>query len=87
MFVNKTLLQQEGISLPKDNWSLEEFYNVCRQLTKDSNNDGIIDQYGCYNYEWINAIYASGIELFNETGTTCDFNNHEVKVLFNLLKN
>ena len=78
-FVNKTLLQQEGISLPKDNWSLEEFYNVCRQLTKDSNNDGIIDQYGCYNYEWINAIYASGIELFNETGTTCDFNNHEVK--------
>lgn len=79
MFVNKTLLQQEGISLPKDNWSLEEFYNVCRQLTKDSNNDGIIDQYGCYNYEWINAIYASGIELFNETGTTCDFNNHEVK--------
>ena len=35
--------------------------------------------YGCYNYEWINAIYASGIELFNETGTTCDFNNHEVK--------
>lgn len=79
MFVNKSLLEKEGIKLPKDEWTLEEFYNICKQLTKDSNNDGIIDQYGCYNYGWINSLYAKGTSLFNEDGTTSYFNNLEVK--------
>ena len=79
MFVNKSLLEKEGISLPEDDWTIDDFYQICKQLTKDSNHDGIIDQFGCYNYDWINSIYASGIELFNETGTTCDFNNEKVK--------
>lgn len=79
MFVNKTLLEAEGISLPKEDWTLDDFYQICKRLTKDSNNDGIIDQYGCYNYDWLNSIYASGIELFNEDGTVCNFNNTKVK--------
>lgn len=79
MFVNKTLLEKEGINLPKDNWTLDDFYNICKQLTKDKDNDGIIDQFGCYNYGWLDAIYASGITLFNEDGTSCDFNNSNVK--------
>ena len=79
MFVNKSLLEKEGINLPKDEWSLEEFYNICKQLTKDSDNDGIIDQYGCYNYGWINSLYAKGTSLFNEDGTKSYFNNTGVK--------
>lgn len=79
MFVNKTLLEREGIELPKDNWTIDDFYNLCKQITKDSDDDGVIDQYGCYNYNWINSIYASGIKLFNEKGNVCNFNNNEVK--------
>lgn len=79
MFVNKTLLEKENISLPEGDWTLNDFYQVCKQLTKDSNNDGIVDQYGCYDYGWINSIYASGIELFNEDGTVCNFNEAKVK--------
>lgn len=79
MFVNKTLLEKENISLPEGDWTLNDFYQVCKQLTKDSNNDGIVDQYGCYDYGWINSIYASGIELFNEDGTVCNFNDAKVK--------
>lgn len=86
MFVNKTLLEKEGISLPGDKWTLEDFYNICKQLTKDTNGDGIIDQFGCYNYGWQDAIYASGISLFNEDGTACDFNNLQVKEAIRFIK-
>lgn len=79
MFVNKTLLEKEGISLPENDWTLDDFYNICKQITKDTDNDGIIDQYGYYNYTWLDAIYAGGINIFNESGTSCDLNNTKVK--------
>ena len=79
MFVNKTLLEKEGVSLPENDWTLDDFYNICKQITKDTDNDGIIDQYGYYNYTWLDAIYAGGINIFNESGTSCDLNNSKVK--------
>ncbi|MCD7809177.1 MAG: sugar ABC transporter substrate-binding protein [Erysipelotrichaceae bacterium] len=79
MFVNKTLLEKEGIDIPDNDWTLEDFYNICKQITKDSDGDGIIDQYGVYNYDWLDAIYAYGIDLFDEDGTTCYLNQTSVK--------
>ena len=79
MFVNKTLLEKEGVSLPENDWTLYDFYYICKQITKDTDNDCIIDQYGYYNYTWLDAIYAGGINIFNESGTSCDLNNSKVK--------
>ena len=42
MCVNKDLLDKEGIEVPKEGWSLEEFYTICKKLTKDTNGDGQI---------------------------------------------
>lgn len=53
MFVNKTLLKNENIEIPNNDWTLDDFYEICKQITKDTNNDGQIDQYGCYNYDWL----------------------------------
>ena len=44
--VNTDLLKKEGITVPKSGFTLEEFYQVCPQVTKDTNNDGILDQFG-----------------------------------------
>ena len=66
MFVNKTLLQKEGIEIPNNDWTLDDFYEICQKVTRDSNNDGIIDQYGCYDYDWLDSIYSHGIQIFND---------------------
>lgn len=79
MFVNKTLLKKEGIEIPHNNWTLDDFYKICQSVTKDSNGDGMIDQYGCYNYDWLDSVYAHGAQLFNEEGTTCYLNCNEMK--------
>jgi multiple sugar transport system substrate-binding protein len=79
MFVNETLLEKEGISIPDNDWTIDDFYDICQKVTKDTNNDGTIDQYGFYNYSWQNVVNAYGIELFNEDGTNCYFNSKDIK--------
>lgn len=78
MFVNKTLLEQEGIELPKNDWTWDDFYNICRQVTKDTDNDGIIDQFGVYGYDWKTAVFSNGTTLFNDDGTSANLNDAAV---------
>ncbi|WP_426350428.1 ABC transporter substrate-binding protein [Alloiococcus sp. CFN-8] len=66
MFVNKTLLSKEGIDIPKSDWSWEDFYSICERVTKDLDGDGTLDQFGMYNYDWLDAVYTSGGILFDE---------------------
>lgn len=71
MCVNKDLLIKEGISIPNDKWTMKEFYDICQRVTKDTNNDGSVDQFGNCNYEWQDAINGYGIELFDDYGKAC----------------
>ncbi len=50
MCVNKDLLEKEGISIPESGWTLEDFYEICKKVTKDTNGDGVVDQYGITDY-------------------------------------
>ncbi|MDR0503046.1 MAG: extracellular solute-binding protein [Treponema sp.] len=52
IFFNKRLFREAGLSadLPYDlqkngRWTWDEFLKVCKQLTRDINNDGIVDTY------------------------------------------
>lgn len=71
MFVNKTLLNQEGIFMPNENWTWKELYEICERITKDKNGDGLIDQFGIYNYGWMDAAFSNGGEIFSENGEEC----------------
>ena len=66
MFVNKTLLEENGIPMPDNNWTWEDFYSICQQITN-------VDarQYGVYGYSWLDAMYANGGSLFSEDGRSC----------------
>lgn len=68
MYVNKTLLEREGIPLPDNNWTWEEFYQICDQVTKDRDGDGILDQFGVYGYDWLSAAHSNNASLFNQNG-------------------
>ncbi|WP_019893219.1 ABC transporter substrate-binding protein [Allobaculum stercoricanis] len=69
MFVNLTLLKNEGIEVPDENWTLSDLYRICEQVTKDTNSDGRNDQFGIYNYDWQNSMLAFQERLFEADGS------------------
>jgi len=71
MFVNKTLLKKEGISLDSTDWTWDSFYDICRKVTRDADGDGIIDQFGSYGYTWRDALTANAGTLFSDDGRKC----------------
>ena len=74
MFVNKTLLAEKGIPFPDSNWSWEDFYEICKQVT-----DLEEHEYGVYDYSWLDAMYTNGMTLFSEDGKTCNLSKEKVK--------
>lgn len=71
MFVNKSILDREGLLIPDEEWTWEDFYEICVKVTKDTDGNGTIDQFGVVGYEWQDAFESNGIRLFNEQGTEC----------------
>lgn len=78
LFVNKTLLRQEGIEMPQQDWTWDDFLEICRKVTKDTDGDGRIDQFGTYNYSWQDAMYTSGGSAFDNEKPNVDFSNQYV---------
>ena len=68
MFVNKTLLAKENISLPKNDWTWKDFLEICRKVTRDTDGDGVTDQFGCYDYSWQQAAISNGVKFFRDDG-------------------
>lgn len=66
MFVNKSLLQKEGIDIPDNDWTWDDLFNICKKVTKDLDGDGVLDQFGIYNYSWLDAVRTNGAVLFDE---------------------
>lgn len=75
MFVNKTLLQKEGIDIPQGDWTWDDFYDICERVTKDTNGDGKIDQFGAFGFGWRDAVYTNGQRLFETNGSKAYFDS------------
>ena len=75
MAYNEELLAKEGLSVPKT-WA--EFLNAARKTTKDTNGDGILDQFGTghetkggggqYLAEMGNYVWDAGASFTNADG-------------------
>ncbi|MCM8712084.1 sugar ABC transporter substrate-binding protein [Clostridium sp. SYSU_GA19001] len=78
MFVNKTLLEKEGIEVPSGNWNWQDFYNICKKITKDTDGDGRLDQFGVVGFQWQHAVYTNGQQLFDLNGNSADFNKEGI---------
>ncbi|MGT2924948.1 ABC transporter substrate-binding protein [Streptococcus caviae] len=85
MCINIDLLKKEGIKLPASDWTIADFYNICKKVTKDTDGDGVIDQYGSFSYGWEEALAAYNIKLFNKTGTEAYFNTKKVRSALSLV--
>lgn len=78
MFVNKTLLEKEGIELPNNNWTWNDLYDISKKVTRDTDSDRILDQFGTYNYDWLEAAYTNGAEIFDLDGQRANFTDQKL---------
>ncbi|MFV0636362.1 ABC transporter substrate-binding protein [Mitsuokella sp. WILCCON 0060] len=79
MFVNRTLLSREGIPLPDDDWTWDDFLSICQKVTRDTDGDGRLDQFGVYGYTWQDAVITSGQKLFRADGKASYFANPRIE--------
>ncbi|MCR5526665.1 MAG: sugar ABC transporter substrate-binding protein [Lachnospiraceae bacterium] len=79
MFVNKSLLSKENIAIPGNDYTFEDLYDICSKVTKDTDEDGLLDQFGIYKYSWRDAAAANNAVLFSEDGKSCNFTSTELK--------
>ncbi|HHX59402.1 MAG TPA: sugar ABC transporter substrate-binding protein [Epulopiscium sp.] len=86
MIVNTTLLDKEGITLDKDHWTWDDFYNICKKVTKDTNKNGQIDQFGVFGYEWEHAFYTNDKALFTDDGLNIAFEDEKLYETINFMK-
>lgn len=72
-FANKSLLAREGIAVPKGDWTWDDFYRICRRVTRDLDGDGKTDQFGTVGFDWQHAVYTNGQQLFDLNGNLAMF--------------
>ena len=65
MYVNRTLLESEGIEVPKQDWTWEDFYEICARMTQDTNEDGILDEF-MRRLEKLNRGQSVTSEMFDK---------------------
>ena len=65
MVANKTILDKENIKIDDTGWTWDDFMQIAQKVTKDTNNDGTIDQYaiagrgnGIFSYLFYNNKYV-----------------------------
>lgn len=86
MIANTTLLEKEGIVLDKDYWTWNHFYNICKQLTKDTDNNGQLNQFGVFGYEWEHAFYTNDQALFTDDGVKIAFDGEKLYETIDFMK-
>ncbi len=62
MFVNQTILSENQIPLPENDWTWEDFYAICYQL-KDNSSVMAVE-----GFDWKLAAFTNGQQLFSDIG-------------------
>lgn len=78
MFVNSSLLNKLGMSMPAQSWRWEDFLTYAQKATRDRGGKGVLDTFGVNGYSWLDAAYSNGELLFDPTGTVADFDQDGV---------
>jgi|GEM_PF-4559294 len=84
LYYNKTMFDEAGIAYPTDEWTYDDMAAAAAQLTKDTDGDGLIDQYGWYPLEFTRNIAENattmrsfGCSWMDESGTTSQADSPE----------
>jgi multiple sugar transport system substrate-binding protein len=74
LFYNKDLFDASGVPYPTKDWTYADLVTAAQKLTKDTNGDGQIDQWGFYANILMNTdqlVHAWGGTVLNADKTKC----------------
>jgi multiple sugar transport system substrate-binding protein len=74
VYYNKDLFAREGLPEPKADWRWDDFVRVTKALTKDTDGDGRVDQFGFIAPMWLNElvwVWGAGGRDLNPEMTRC----------------
>ena len=75
LFYNKDMFDAAGVKYPTADWTYDDLLAAAKTLTKDTNGDGKIEQYGLWTDTWdmelfwSEAIWAYGGDIINADHT------------------
>jgi multiple sugar transport system substrate-binding protein len=72
-YYNRDLFDRAHIPYPQDGWTRDDFVRVARALTRDTDGDGVIDQWGTvldrHFYQWQAHVWSGGGDILSPDGT------------------
>lgn len=86
MIVNESLLNENGLEVPSNEWTLETFINISRELTKDTNNDNVLDQFASVGFGWDHAYYAENGNFFDGERAVDIYDENKLKSAIDFTK-
>lgn len=70
VYFNKDLFEAAGVPFPTDDWTWDEFIAAAQALTRDSDGDGMTDQFGVLvdpsMYRMVSFIWGAGGEVVDD---------------------
>lgn len=70
LFYNQDMFEEAGVEPPSEGWTFDDFLAAARELTKDTDGDGQIDQFGfgysTYYLFWEPWIWSNGGQFFSD---------------------
>jgi multiple sugar transport system substrate-binding protein len=86
LIYNQDLLDSLGLSIDLEQWTWEQFYRLCSQITGDLDGDGELDRFGVEGYDWHQAFYTNDSALFNEKSSQAGFSAEHMAGMLDFLK-
>ena len=81
VYLNVDLFEAAGVELPTSEWTWDEFREIARQLTLDTDDDGAINQWGTSIvngvWSWGSFVLTNGGQILNDERTECLLNSPE----------
>ncbi len=71
LYYNKDHFDAAGVDYPTEDWTWDDLVEAAKELTKDFNGNGIVDQWGAYGIDYTALVAASGgrtIDVENRRG-------------------
>jgi multiple sugar transport system substrate-binding protein len=93
IYLNVDLFEEAGVPLPGPEWSWDDYREIARQLTKDTNGDDKMDQWGTSLvnavWAWASFVWGNGGDILSEDRKQCLLESPEtveaLNVYFGLL--
>lgn len=70
LFYNQEMFEEAGVPLPDEDWTWDDFMSAAQALTKDTDGDGVVDQWGfgfsTFWLFWQPWVWSNGGRFFSE---------------------